>query len=87
VTDYDEMGKKTAFRRHSKWLPLSPEVKDAIERDDEAVDVGGWTELLAGEGDEPRRLTARDAIMSQPSFAPSDAPPLEAGAVEEEPAQ
>jgi recombination protein RecT len=45
VTDYDQMGIKTAFRRHSKWLPLSPEVRDAIERDDEAVDIGDFQSL------------------------------------------
>ncbi|MCM2317558.1 MAG: recombinase RecT, partial [Thermoanaerobaculia bacterium] len=32
---WNEMAKKTAFRRHSKWLPLSPELRDAIEKDDE----------------------------------------------------
>ena len=34
-TDPDEMGKKTVFRRCSKWLPLSPELQSAIEADDE----------------------------------------------------
>jgi recombination protein RecT len=46
VTDYDEMGKKTAFRRHSKWLPLSYEVRRAVERDEEALDISGWEELI-----------------------------------------
>lgn len=32
---YNEMAKKTAFKRLSKWLPLSPEVRDAIAKDDE----------------------------------------------------
>ncbi|MDB6080167.1 MAG: recombination and repair protein RecT [Akkermansiaceae bacterium] len=34
-TDYDEMAKKTVFRRLSKWLTLSPEIRDAVTTDDE----------------------------------------------------
>lgn len=33
VTDFDEMAKKTAFRRLSKWLPISSEYRDALDKD------------------------------------------------------
>lgn len=35
ITDWNEMAKKTVFRRLSKWLPLSPEFRDAVEADDD----------------------------------------------------
>lgn len=35
ISHYEEMAKKTVFRRCSKWLPLSPELQSTIEADDE----------------------------------------------------
>jgi len=35
VTDWNEMAKKTAFRRLTKWLTLSPEISDVIAKADE----------------------------------------------------
>ena len=37
VSDFDEMAKKTVFRRCQKWLPISPEIRDALEKDDDRV--------------------------------------------------
>lgn len=37
-TDWNEMAKKTVFRRLSKWLVLSPEFRDALEKEDDIVD-------------------------------------------------
>lgn len=39
VTDWNEMAKKTAFRRMSKWLPLSPEYRDALDADADEPDT------------------------------------------------
>lgn len=34
-----EMWKKTAFRRVSKWLPLSAEFRDAVAKEEESIDL------------------------------------------------
>jgi recombination protein RecT len=57
VTDTLEMWKKTVARRAFKWVPLSPEIREKIESDDELPPVNvtpkvSMTELLAGATDE-----------------------------------
>jgi len=37
IKHFREMAKKTVFRRHSKWLPLSPELREKIEIEDEVL--------------------------------------------------
>lgn len=37
-TDFDEMAKKTCFRRLSKWIQLSPEFRQALEHDDDRIE-------------------------------------------------
>lgn len=66
-TDRTEMMKKTAFRRLSKWLPLSPELHEAVEADDDAIDIGASStpvakaeplnpfQLPEGANDEPKQ--------------------------------
>lgn len=39
VSDYNEMAKKTAFRRLSKWIILSPEVADALDQDGDVIEI------------------------------------------------
>jgi recombination protein RecT len=67
LTDFDEMAKKTVFRRCSKWLQLSPEIRDALEKDGETYD------------ETPRVTTGRvvnDAPRINPYSEPEPLPEL-----------
>jgi len=49
-TDWNEMAKKTAFRRVSKWIELSAEVRTAFERDDDRLrDISPATPHVAAQ--------------------------------------
>jgi recombination protein RecT len=48
VTDWSEMAKKTAFRRASKWIPLSADVRDALDRDDDRAGIEPSIQSRAG---------------------------------------
>ena len=77
-TDWSEMAKKTAFRRLTKWLPLTAEVaKDAIEHDsrlqrqefgDEPIDVTP----AAPRAEQPKSLAAK--ILAAPAKKPKAQP-------------
>jgi recombination protein RecT len=64
-----EMWKKTAFRRLSKWLPLSPEIRDAVEIDDEPIEVTSTVRPASS-------LVAVADITDAPESEPEDSVPM-----------
>lgn len=63
-----EMWKKTVFKRASKWVPLSPEVKAAIEQehDDEPINVTQKVDLAGLIGAPSAQMTEAGVIEKMP---------------------
>ena len=81
VTDYWQMSRKTAFRRLQKWLPLSPEIQEKLDRDMRAE----FAEIAEQMRSQPRKgfiaELAGDAIAGDP---PAEGETLELPATEGE---
>ena len=75
VSDYNEMAKKTAFRRLAKWLPLSAEFRDAVDKDDDFPHEREVT---------PKRTAARAVPLDPFSQPPAIEAPQEAETVTDE---
>lgn len=70
VTDYEEMAKKTVFKRLSKWLPVTPELQEAIEKDNEEY-------AHSNEIRREARTTAADLLGGDGEQEPIDAEEVE----------
>ena len=79
---WNEMAKKTAFRRHSKWLPLSPELRDAIEKDDdvEAMSPDQRADIakpIFGATEQTVATPAPVEVVTETESAPAEQPPAQ----------
>jgi recombination protein RecT len=62
---FGEMARKTVLRRHSKVLPMSGDILDALDREDEVFAAEGAGRLLATEEAEHLRLPSDDELDEQ----------------------
>lgn len=68
VTDWNEMAKKTVFRRMSKWLPMSSEVLAAADAGDDLVDE------VHGEQAKPQGESRSDQLAAMLGATPEPGP-------------
>lgn len=78
---WDEMARKTVFRRLAKWLPMDAEVEDLMRRDDQAGAPTSDQPTIDGEATEAPVAIGHDAFESA-----SEGKTIDAGAIENDPA-
>lgn len=92
---YCEMAKKTVFKRHSKWLPISSELAEALTKEDEADDalvidaaeIGKSVEEAANRPNPPPRAKKGvAAAIEEKNVTPPKDPAAPAAATEPPPA-
>jgi recombination protein RecT len=93
VTDWNEMAKKTVFRRLSKWLTLSPEQRDVLEKDDDQLEpiahsvkfvdiepekgIKALENKLSEEPQEPEEQEAPEALDTEANTEEKPSEPIE----------
>lgn len=75
VDHWNEMAKKTVFRRLAKWIPLSAEAKDALDKDDEQFEKPSREFRRAKPVFESK--TMLEAAPEEPEETQSEPPPGE----------
>ena len=93
---YNEMAKKTVFKRHSKWLPISSELAEALAKEDLGDDplvidaeLGKSVEEAANRPKPPPRakgVAAMKNVTPKEAAAPAPETPAPAPAATPEPA-
>lgn len=73
-TDWNEMAKKTVFHRCSKWLPLSPELREKLDKDESEftpIEIDATVETAPARPVFKRREKKADATVTEPTVAPA----------------
>jgi recombination protein RecT len=66
VTDFDEMAKKTVFKRASKWVELSSEIRELVDADSDLI-VDGAVVRSNAMPDKPRGVEGLKAALGDSS--------------------